>query len=146
MFRQITIVLLSIISCQFGAVDRSNAPAFCENFLAQWGKTPPELKFSGCKYQPGGQSNLLIAEYVVTGRDAKIVEQYLHAQFKMALLHRVCCIWEPGIVEGSPRYGSYVDRDGYYYQIVMGSGETIEIDWPKIPLFHIQVSKFMSDI
>ncbi len=145
--RQIAIGLLAILSYQLLKIDRSITPASCENFLDQWGGKPPELKFAGCRYQKGGQSDRLIANYEVVGTQAKTVENYLHQKFKMARLQRVCCLWEPRSVPGSDaRYGHYLDRDGYYHEIVMGSGETLEQDWHRIPIFYVSVAKFMSDI
>jgi Domian of unknown function (DUF4952) len=146
LLKQIMISLLATLSYQMWTIDRSITPASCENFLKQWDDQPTELKFSGCKYQKGGQSNQLIANYEVKGTEAKIIETYLHQKFKMARLQRVCCIWEPRSIPGSDaRYGHYLDRDGYDHEIVMGSGETLEKDWQKIPKFYVSVAKYLSD-
>jgi Domian of unknown function (DUF4952) len=147
LLRQILIVLLLSLSWQFLTVKLANTPPLCENFLAKWGKNPPELKFASCRYEPNSQSDRSIAQYTVKGTEAKVVEGFLRTNFQMAPLQRVCCIWEPVSVPGSDRrYGTYRDGNGYYYEIVMGSGETIERDWDKIPEFYVQVTKFMRDI
>jgi hypothetical protein len=145
--RQILIVALLTLSWQFSTIELANTPPLCENFLAKWGKQPPQLKFASCRYEPNSQSDRSIAQYTVKGTDAKIVEIFLRTNFQMAPLKRVCCIWEPTSVPGSDRrYGTYRDRAGYYYEIVMGSGETLERNWQRIPTFQVWVTKFMREI
>jgi hypothetical protein len=145
--RQILIVLLLTPLWQFLPIESANTPPLCGNFLAKWGKQPQQLKFVSCKYEPNSQSDQVIAHYTLKGTDAKIVEGFLRANFQMAPLKRVCCIWEPVSVPSSDqRYGTYRDRSGYYYEIVMGSGETVELDWQRISTFNVQVTKFMRDI
>jgi Domian of unknown function (DUF4952) len=147
LLRQILIVSLLTLSWQFLPIEQAHTPPLCENFLAKWGKQPPQLKFTSCRYEPNSQSDQVIAQYRVIGTEAKIVEGFLHTNFQMASLQRICCIWEPIAVPGSDRrYGTYRDRAGYYYEIVMGSGETVELDWHRIPEFQVWVTKFMREI
>lgn len=144
--KQISIILLFIIVVQIPAIELADTPVVCENFLKKWEKHHPKLKFVGCRYEKNSQSDRSIARYTVKGTDAKTIESFLHQNFQMARLKRVCCLWEPTAIPGSDRrYGTYRDR-GYYYEIVMGSGETLEHNWDRIPEFYVQVTKFMSDI
>jgi hypothetical protein len=146
LLRQIPIIVFLTLSWQFSTIELADAPILCDNFLAKWGKHPPKLKFVGCSYEKNIQSDRSIARYTIKGTDAKEIESFLHQSFQMARLKRVCCIWEPTAIPGSDRrYGTYRDA-GYYYEIVMGSGETIEREWHRIPEFHIHVTKFMRDI
>jgi hypothetical protein len=146
LLRQIPIIVFLTLSWQFSTIELADAPILCDNFLAKWGKHPPKLKFVGCSYEKNIQSDRSIARYTIKGTDAKEIESFLHQNFQMARLKRVCCIWEPTTIPGSDqRYGTYRDA-GYYYEIVMGSGETIEREWHRIPEFHIHVTKFMRDI
>ncbi len=147
LLRQILIVSLLSLSWQFLTVKLANTPPLCENFLAKWGKNPPELKFASCRYEPNSQSDRVVALYTLTGTDAKIVEGFLQTNFQMAPLKFVCCGWEPISVHGSNRrYGTYANQSGYYYEIAMGSGETLERNWQRIPTFQVWVTKFMRDI
>jgi hypothetical protein len=149
LLRTATIVSLVILLSQFSSVKQANTPRpddLCENFLKKWGGIPKELKFSSCKFEKGEQSDKLVSEYIVKGTDAAIVESFLHKKFKMSRLQHVCCNWEPTMTSNGQHYGSYHDRAGYYYEISMGSGETVERDWNRIPLFYIHVTKYMSEI
>lgn len=147
LLRQLSIVLLFVLAGQFLTIKLADTPPLCENFLKKWGKDHPKLKFVGCSYEKNIQSDRSIANYTVKGTDAIVMENFLSRNFKMAPLKFVCCGWEPLSVPGSDRrYGTYRDRSGYYYDILMGSGETLERNWNRIPEFHVQVIKFMSDI
>jgi Domian of unknown function (DUF4952) len=146
LLKQIPIFLLFTLALQIPAIELADAPILCDNFLAKWGKHPPQLKFVGCSYEKNLQSDRSIARYTVKGTEAKTIESFLHQNFQMARLKRVCCIWEPIAIPGSDRrYGTYRDA-GYYYEIVMGSGETLEREWDRIPEFYVSVTKFMRDI
>jgi hypothetical protein len=145
--KRIPVVLLFTLAWQLPTIELADAPILCDNFLEKWGKYPPKLKFVGCSYEKNIQSDRSIARYTVKGTDAKTIESFLHQNFQMARLKRVCCLWEPKALPGSDlRYGAYRDRAGYYYEVVMGSGETSEHNWERIPEFHVQVTKFMQDI
>jgi Domian of unknown function (DUF4952) len=147
LLRQIPIIVFLTLSWQFSTIELADAPILCDNFLAKWGKHPPELKFVGCSYEKNIQSDRSIARFTVKGTDAKEIESFLRKNFQMAPLKFRCCGWEPVTVTGSDRrYGTYRDRSGYDYQISMGSGETLEKNWNRIPEFHVHVTKFMSDI
>jgi Domian of unknown function (DUF4952) len=147
LLRPIPIVLLFLLAWQFSTTKLSETPPLCENFLEKWGQYPPKLKFVGCGYEKNIQSDRSIAKYTIKGIDAVKIELFLHENFQMAPLKFVCCGWEPVAVAGSDRrYGTYRDRSGYYYEIAMGSGETIERNWNRIPEFHIHIIKFMRDI
>jgi Domian of unknown function (DUF4952) len=145
--RQLLIILLLTLSWQFSTIKLANTPPLCENFLAKWGKQTEQLKFVSCRFEPNIQSDRVSAQYTVKGTDAKVVEGFLQTTFQMAPLKFICCGWEPTSVPGSDRrYGTYRDRSGYYYEIVMGSGETLERDWQRIPTFYVRVTKFMREI
>jgi Domian of unknown function (DUF4952) len=147
LLRQIPIVVFLALSWQIYTIKLADTPPLCENFLEKWGKNPPKLKFVGCGYEQNIQSDRSIAHYTVQGSKATSIESFLRENFQMAPLKFVCCGWEPAPVPGSDRhYGTYRDRAGYYYEIVMGSGETLEHNWDLIPEFHVHVTKFMSDI
>jgi Domian of unknown function (DUF4952) len=147
LLRQIPIILLFTLVWQLPAIDQANTPPLCENFLAKWGKQTPQLRLTGCKYQPNIQSDRIVALYTLKGTEAKFVEGFLMTNFQMAPLKFVCCGWEPISLPGSDRrYGTYRDRAGYYYEIVMGSGETLERNWHRIPKFYVSVTKFMQEI
>jgi Domian of unknown function (DUF4952) len=145
--RQILMATLVTLSWQFSTTELVNTPYLCENFLAKWSKQPQQLKFASCRFEPNSQSDRVHAQYTLSGADAKIVEGFLGTTFQMAPLKFICCGWEPTSVPGSDRrYGTYRDRSGYYYEIVMGSGETVERDWQRIPTFYVRVTKFMREI
>lgn len=147
LLRQIPIVLLLTLGWQLPVIDRVNTPPLSENFLAKWGKQIPQLRFTGCKYQANIQSDRVVALYTLKGTEAKTVEGFLMTNFQMAPLKFVCCGWEPISLPGSDRrYGTYRDRASYYYEIVMGSGETVERNWQRIPEFQVRVTKFMREI
>jgi Domian of unknown function (DUF4952) len=147
LLKQILIVLLLTSSWQFSNVELANTPPLCDDFLQKWGKKPQELNFFGCNYEQNSQSDRSIAKYTVKGTEAIITESFLRQNFQMAPLKFRCCGWEPVSVPGSDRrHGGYRDRSGYYYEIVMVSGETLEKNWNRIPNFYVFVTKFMSDI
>jgi hypothetical protein len=147
LLNKLPIILFLALSLPFFTTEIVQAPYSCEDFLEKWGRNPKELKLLTCKYEKNSQSDRSISHYIVKGTDAAIVETFLHKNFKMAPLKHICCGWEPTSVPGSDRrYGTYRDRNGYYYEIVMVSGETLERDWNRIPNFHVYVTKFMQDI
>jgi Domian of unknown function (DUF4952) len=147
LLRHLPIALYLTLSWQIYTVKLADAPLLCENFLTQWGKKPKQLTFVGCNYEKNVQSDRSIAKYTVKGTEATIIESFLRQNFQMAPLKFRCCGWEPVTVPGSDRrYGTYRDRSGYYYEISMGSEETVEKNWDKISIFYVSVTKFMSDI
>lgn len=147
LLRQVLIILGLSLSWQAYAIKLAHTPPLCEDFLANWQKKPKELQFSGCRYEYNPQSDRSIAQYTLSGTKARVVESFLGKNFKMAPLKFICCGWEPTSLPGSyQRYGGYRDRSGYYYEIIMGSGETLEKDWDKIPNFYVSVVKYMRDI
>ena len=147
LLRQIFVVLPLILAWQICTIKLADTPPLCDNFLDKWGKNPPNLKFVGCGYEKNPQSDRSIAKYTIKGIDAAKIELFLRENFQMAPLKFVCCVWQPTASIGSDqRYGTYRDRSGYYYQVIMSSGETLERDWHQIPEFHIYVVKFMRDI
>jgi Domian of unknown function (DUF4952) len=147
LLRQILIVSLLTLSWQLLPIEQAHTPPICENFLAKWGKQPPQLNFAGCRLEPNIQSDRAIALYTVKGTEAKSIEGFLQTNFQMAPLKFLCCGWEPISVPGSDRrYGGYRVQSSYHYQIAMGSGETLERNWQRIPTFHVWVTKFMREI
>ncbi len=53
----------------------------------------------------------------------------------------MCCYWG-----SSEQLGSYRDKDGYDYQILMATSETLEKDWNKIDEFAVIVTKYSDPI
>jgi Domian of unknown function (DUF4952) len=103
-------------------------------------RIPVGLKFSGCSDGNSAQVRTLDYNYVVAGGEAKAAEKFLIDNFGMAPLRFVCCGWEPRPIDGaSARLGTYRNDKGYHYEISMGSGETLEKDWNKIPQFMVRV-------
>ncbi len=146
-WRKFLIAALLTLLWQLSTIEQAHTPPICENFLAKWGKQPQQLNFASCRYEPNSQSDRVVAVYTLTGTEAKIVEGFLQTNFQMAPLKFVCCGWEPISVPGSDRrYGTYPNQSGYYYEIAMGSGETLERNWQRIPTFQVWVTKFMREI
>jgi Domian of unknown function (DUF4952) len=147
LLRQIPIILLLTLVWQLPAIDRAHTPPLCENFLAKWDKQTSQLHFTGCKYQAHIQGERVAAIYTVKGTEAKVVESFLMSHFQMAPLKFICCGWEPTSLPGSTRrYGTYRVQSGYYYEIAMGSGETLERNWQRISTFQVSVTKYMRDV
>jgi hypothetical protein len=119
----------------------------CEDFLETWEMKPAELAFTQCKRIENPQFDRLEASYVVTGADAARVEEFLQSKFNLAPLRFLCCGWESTSGDANrPSHGSYTDKAGYYFQISMGSDETLlrdRKDWPNIPQFHVSVTKHL---
>jgi hypothetical protein len=126
------------------------APA-CEDFMGKWNKKPKELQFSSCNKRKNTQIESLEAAYTVTGKDAAKVETFLRQNFKMEPLKFLCCGWEPTTnteKANLPRYGRYVDRDGYKYEISMHSEETLVNNrqhWDRIPKFSVRVTRYLQE-
>jgi Domian of unknown function (DUF4952) len=113
--------------------------ADCAKSSKVWRQPPKELKLTSCQVE-SGQLEILVVRYVVKGVDAAKVEKMLRQRFGMGKLRFVCCGW------GSQnKKGSYRDQDGYNYDISMNSGETVEMNWRKIPEFEVVVSKFLTE-
>ncbi len=119
----------------------------CEDFLETWGTKPAKLEFTQCKRVENPQFDRLESSYVVAGADAARVEEFLKKKFNLAPLRFVCCLWESTSRDANrPSHGSYTDKEGFYFQISMGSGETLlndRQDWPKIAQFHVRVTKYL---
>ena len=76
--------------------------------------------------------------YMVRETKAKPVESALMSSYAMEPLRFMCCGWEPGLSSDTMhRLGFYRDANGYDYEISMTSGETLEHDWAKIPMFSV---------
>jgi hypothetical protein len=119
----------------------------CEDFLGTWGTKPAELAFTQCKRIENPQFDRLEASYVVAGADAARVEDFLQRKYNLAPLRFVCCLWESTSGDPNrPSHGSYTDKEGFYFQISMGSEETLlrdRKDWPNISKFHVRVIKYL---
>ncbi len=132
----------------------------CQDFLAEWGKRPAPLRFTGCKKIKNPyseQSDLLVASYAVVGSQAERVEQALKTDFDMAALHFLCCYWTAHVPREDwdkpilrSREGSYQDPSYEHgFQIMMFSGETLNNQrkqWPDIPEFYVRVETHLGDI
>ncbi len=145
---------IAIIPATSSLADRSPSASDQKdcNFLQQWHKEIPELKFAKCEVDSGesvesGQKPAMTAVYSMKGRDAAKVEAFLQKQFGMGKLRFICCYWGHG-----PNYGSY--RDKAYpsphmlsapYRISMSSGETVEKQWQRIDTFQVHILKYISD-
>jgi hypothetical protein len=158
-FNQIAVVLLLAIASTSCSVKSASvtpvtstptAPA-CEDFMEKWQKKPKELQFSSCKKMKNPQTESLVASYTVEGKNAAKVETFLRQNFKMEPLKFLCCGWEPTTNTDKynlPRYGGYVDRDGYKYEIAMHSGETLVNNrqhWDRIPKFYVRVTRYLQE-
>jgi Domian of unknown function (DUF4952) len=130
---------IAISSTGSFATTKGVNPYICTDFLKQWGYKPKELKFSDCKLKKHIQGDRLVSTYTVSGRNAKSVEKMLHDRFKMGKLHFMCCYWG-----ADDKPGWYRDKNGYGYQILMSSGETLIHDWNQIE-FTVTVTKFLVD-
>ncbi len=107
-------------------------------------RIPVGLKFNGCSDGNSAQIRTLEYNYVVAGSAAKATERFLIDNFGMAPLGFVCCGWEPRPIDAaSARLGTYRNDQGHHYDIAMGSGETLEKDWNKIPQFTVTVELFL---
>jgi Domian of unknown function (DUF4952) len=137
-------MLLCLTACR---PSENRAMEVCEDFLGRWGTKPVELAFTQCKRIENPQFDRLESSYVVAGADAAKVEKLLQQKFNLAPLRFVCCGWESTSGDANrPSHGSYRDREGYYFQISMGSDETVLRDrknWPNIPQFHVRVTKYL---
>ncbi len=111
----------------------------CTDFLKKWGYKPKELKFSDCKLKKHAQGDLLVSTYTVSGKNHTIVEKTLQDKFKMGKLHFMCCYWG-----ADDKPGWYRDKNGYGYQILMSSEETLSHDRNQIK-FYVTVTKFLVD-
>jgi Domian of unknown function (DUF4952) len=112
----------------------------CSDVLSTWKTKPANLTFVGCADSRSAQVRTLEYRYSVVGSKAKPVEKFLASTFGMAPLAFACCGWEPRPIEPSgQRLGVYRNAEGFQYQISMGSGETLEKDWSKIPTFLVTI-------
>jgi len=121
------------------AVAADNAPT-CGDFLAQLGKKPKHLEYTGCKHNEGGQQEEWIAQYRVTGVHAAEVEAFFVKTFRMTWLKKSCCQWDGGT-------GSYMQRSDRLFGVEMTSEEDNKETasrsrsiWAKIPFFYVQIS------
>ena len=121
------------------AIAADTAPT-CGDFLAQLGKKPNHLEYTGCKHNEGGQQEEWIAQYRVPGAHAAEVEAFFVKTFRMTRLKKSCCQWDGGM-------GSYEQRSDRLFGVEMTSEEDNEKTasrsrsvWPKIPFFYVQVS------
>lgn len=113
--------------------------AECAEYSKVWRQPPKELTLTSCKLE-SDQLEILIVRYAVKGVDAANVEKILRQKFRMGKVRFVCCGW------GSQnKSGSYQDQDGYRYDISMSSGETLEMNWRKIPKFEVVVNKYLTE-
>jgi Domian of unknown function (DUF4952) len=124
----------------FSLATRPNVTeAECAEYSKVWWQPPKELKLISCQLE-SGQLEILVVRYAVKGVDAAKVEKMLRQRFRMGKLRFVCCGW------GSQnKTGSYKDADGYNYDISMYSGETIEMNWRKIPEFEVVIKKYLTE-
>jgi hypothetical protein len=131
----------------FLTVCRPPANAVCEDFLETWGMKPAKLAFTQCKRIKNPQFDRLESSYVVAVADAARVEEFLQRKFNLAPLRFLCCGWESTSGKANrPSHGSYKDKEGYFFQIAMGSDETLLRDrknWPNISQFHVRVTKYL---
>jgi Domian of unknown function (DUF4952) len=136
--------ILSLTVCRPPA---NAANEVCEDFLKTWGMKPAELAFTQCQRIENPQFDRLESSYVVAGADAARVEKFLKRKFNLAPLRFVCCGWESTSAKTNrPSHGSYKDKEGYSFQIAMGSDETLLRDrknWPNISQFHVRVTKYL---
>lgn len=110
----------------------------CSDYLKDWDKKPARLSYVGCKFDSVAQLQVVKAEYVVSGRDAKSVENAFIQSFKMKPLVFRCCGWEP-----DQPHANYIDAQKNYYEIHMTSGETLEKNWNAIEFFRVDVIRFL---
>ncbi len=124
----------------------------CKDLMVELVDKPPEFQFLECKEEKQAPSDVLVARYRVPGKDAATVENFLQQKFNMSKLRFLCCGWEPVFVKKNnylSGHGTYRDKRGYYYKIIMFSEETLlnqRQDWKNIPFFYVTVTKFLDDL
>ncbi len=122
----------------------------CADFLAELNKKPPHLEYQGCKKNDTHQM-YFEAEYRASGVHAASVEAYLIKTFDMPKLRFVCCGWESSNGETSNGQfhrlaGPDQYADDHVYLVTMGSVETLQKDWQKIPYFQVTVRLYPGTI
>lgn len=80
------IAVFSLSSCSKKSVE-------CGDLLAERNIKPLNLEFVGCKKGTG--QTVLSAEYKVSGKNSKKVENILVTKYGMGELKSLCCGWEP---------------------------------------------------
>ncbi|WP_442678526.1 DUF4952 domain-containing protein [Sphingomonas sp. ASY06-1R] len=114
----------------------------CADVLAQMRRTPPHVRFIGCRLRPHAQGRPLRATYRVEGRRAAAAETYLIRTLGLAALRRSCC------QRDSPPH-TFVDATGRTFTLAMvsdESGVTDRSQWKRIAHFEIIVETFTEAI
>jgi hypothetical protein len=121
------------------------APAWaepvCADFLAAFGKKPPDLEFVGCEASKQYGLRALIANYRVPGGQARRVERHLMKRTGMAPLRFMCCGWD--LQRTARQREGRIVRNGFAYNVHMHSEETLAKDWAQIPWFHVTVTAYL---
>jgi len=70
----------------------TNTPIECADLLEKYAEKPAQLTFIACKIGTG--QTVLEAKYIVEGKDAKAVEDFLVARYGLGEMTFTCCGWE----------------------------------------------------
>jgi len=110
----------------------------CADFLQQLTQKPTELKYQSCKKVTETPAVLLKAIYVVSSKNAKDIENFLHKEFGLIRLRFACCGWET-----SP--ATYKSKNGDTYSIQMYSLDEFNFQekWEDYKAFSVTVGKYI---
>ncbi|MDX1958995.1 MAG: DUF4952 domain-containing protein [Leptospiraceae bacterium] len=132
-------IIISILTLQCSP---SKEPNSCDVFINKLGYkfqelftiSLNELDFMSCTKTKDAQLQVLRTTYLVKGRNAKLVENYLEKKYSMGKLRFLCCGWENWESEGA-KDGQYIDIAKYKHSVSMYSKETLEKNWEKIQFY-----------
>ena len=137
-----TFIALSLPSAGLAAPGE-NAP--CGDLLLDLQHKPPHLAFVGCRADVLYGLKVLVADYQVEGRYAAAVEGYFMKVANLPALGFYCCGWDS---IGKLGRDGELHEGALSFEVSMGSGETLvnrRQDWPRIPLFHVSVTRFLEE-
>lgn len=129
-------LLLAIFSIAF--ISSINNKEECTDFLQELNLKPAHLSFQDCKKVEEAPAVLLKSSYVVSGENAKAIEDFLHKEFGLKRLRFACCGWETSPV-------TYHAPDGETYDIHMHSLDEFSYQekWSDYKAFSVTVGKYI---
>ena len=110
----------------------------CIDYLQELNLKPTNLKYQNCKKVEEPPAVLLKASYIVSGKQAKTIEDFLHKEFGLKRLRFACCGWETS-------QATYIRNNGDTYSIQMYSLDEFNYQekWDDYKEFQVLVGKYI---
>ena len=119
------------ISLFFLADSNLSEKNLCGDLLQNYAQKPKSLEFIKCKKVSDSQT-IVRAEYRVSGKEAKAVEDFLVENYGMGKLKFACCGWESQSSYGNFNHEKLLKIDKYLSGII-SMYASAEIDDPNAP-------------